>query len=275
MQGWMFDGLPLLRYEPTEMRIRVRAGGTEIADTTRAMLVWEPRRIVPSYAVPLADLRCEPAESTVEPVPARGRLLDPGIPFVAHTSPGTTVDVVAGDTRFAGAGFRLEDEALAEYVVLDFWAFDEWLGEDEVLVAHPRDPYHRVDVRQSSRTVRLEVDGVLLAESSRPVLVFETNLPMRYYLPRADVVAELVPSDRSSACAYKGHATYFSAAGYTDLAWSYAEPLDGATQLAGLIAFLDDKLTVSVDGRHREQRPSPGAVIFRDRLGLKQTQQQS
>jgi uncharacterized protein (DUF427 family) len=271
MQDQMFELLALMRHEPTAMRVRVGHGELEIADTTRAMLVWEPRRIVPSYAVPMADLHGELVPSTLPPVDAPGRVLDPGVPFTAHTSPGEAVDVLVGDTRFAGAGFRPEDPELAEYVVLDFWAFDRWLGEDERLLAHPRDPFHRVDVRQSSRTVRLELDGVVVAESSRPVLVFETSLPTRYYLPREDILVELTPTDRRTACAYKGQASYFSVAGYTDLAWTYAEPLDGATPLAGLIAFLDDKLEVFIDGRRRERPHSPAAELFRDRFGTKQS----
>jgi uncharacterized protein (DUF427 family) len=271
MQGWIFESLPLLRHEPTEMRIRVSDGELQIADTTRAMIVWEPRRIVPSYAVPVADLRCELAPSSLPSIPSLDRFLDPGTPFTAHSCAGEAVDLLLGDTRFAGVGFRPEDPDLAEYVVLDFWAFDGWFGEEERLMAHPRDPFHRVDVRQSSRTVRLELDGVVLAESNRPVLVFETSLPMRFYLPPQDVLVELTPTERRTACAYKGQASYFSALGYTDLAWSYPEPLDGATPLAGLIAFLDDKLDVFVNGHPREQPPSPAAALFHDRFGLKQS----
>lgn len=270
MQGWIFESLPLLRHEPTEMRIRVSDGELQIADTTRAMIVWEPRRIVPSYAVPVADLRGELAPSSLPSIPAPDRLLDPGTPFAAHSCDGEAVDLLLGETRFPGVGFRPADAELAEYVVLDFWAFDGWFGEEERLMAHPRDPFHRVDVRQSSRKVRLELDGVVLAESDRPVLVFETSLPMRFYLPPEDILVELTPTERRTACAYKGQASYFSTLGYTDLAWTYPEPLDGATPLAGLIAFLDDKLDVFIDGHHREQPATRTAAIFHDRFGLKE-----
>ena len=117
---------------------------------------------------------------------------------------------------------------------------------------HRRDPYHRVDARQSSRTVRLELDGAVVAESSRPVFVFETGLPIRFYLPREDVQAELTPTDRRTTCAYKGHASYFSIPGQNNVAWTYLEPADGVTQLAGLIAFFDDRLDVFIDGDRRE-----------------------
>ena len=95
-------------------------------------------------------------------------------------------------------------------MILDFAGFDAWLEEDEPLVGHARDPYHRIDMRRSSREVRIELDGALLARSTRAVLLFETSLPTRFYLPREDVVAEHRPSDRRSICAYKGHAAYWS-----------------------------------------------------------------
>ncbi|MEV6281916.1 DUF427 domain-containing protein [Kribbella sp. NPDC051770] len=269
VQDLIFGGFPLLRYEPTEMRVRVRDGELLVADTVRAMLVWEPRRIVPSYAVPVADLRAGLTASSLPSIPAPDRILDPGTPFAAHSCPGEAVDLVVGRTRFAGAGFRPEDTELASYLVLDFRAFEEWYGEDDRLFAHPRDPYHRVDVRPSSRTVRIEADGVLLAESNHPVLVFETSLPTRYYVPLDDVVAELTPSERTSECAYKGRASYFSTAGYRDLAWTYPAPLDGATPLAGLVAFLDDKLDVFIDGEPRRALSAPAAGLFNDRFGLK------
>ena len=95
-------------------------------------------------------------------------------------------------------------------------------------VGHPRDPFHRIDVVPSSRHVRLELDGQVLAESSRPALLFETMLPARYYLPREDVQAELVPSATRTFCAYKGQASYWTAAsgggGLADIAWTSPRP---------------------------------------------------
>jgi len=258
------DGLRLLRYEPTEMRLRASSGGRELVDTDRAVLVWEPRRVVASYAVPVAELRAELTEPSVQPVPAPEGLLHPGIPFAAHSCPGQVVDVAG----LAGAGYQPDDAELAEYVVLDFKAIDEWYEEDERLVSHPRDPYHRVATRPSSRTVRVELDGVLLAESSRPTFVFETSLPTRFYLPREDVVAELLPSERRSACAYKGHATYYSTEGATDLFWSYLEPLKEVRDLAGLVSFFDDVLDVYVDDKLRDRPGGPVAESLRQEFDI-------
>jgi uncharacterized protein (DUF427 family) len=258
------DGLGLLRYEPTEMRLRASSGGRELMDTTQAVLVWEPRRVVPSYAVPVAELRAELTRSTAESVPAPEGILHPGHPFSVHSCAGEVVDVAG----LQGAGFRPDDAELAEYVVLDFHAIDEWYEEDEPLVGHPREPYHRVAVRPSSRTVRLELDGVLLAESSRPTLVFETGLPTRFYLPREDVIVELLPSERRSTCAYKGHARYYSVEGSEDLIWSYPEPLKEVRELAGLMAFYDDVLDVYVDGKLRERPSGPLAESLRQEFGI-------
>ena len=236
-----------LRYEPTQKRIRALAGGETLADSTAALLVWEPRRVVPSYAVPDADLRAELVPTDTEPA-GEQPFLHPGIPFSRHSTAGAsfTLRTPAG-RELTAAAFRADDPALAGHVVLDFEAFDTWYEEDVPLLGHPRDPYHRVDARRSSRRVRIELDGKILAESDRPTLVFETNLPVRYYLPREDVQVELTPSDTSTICAYKGVASYWSVGSQRDLVWGYEEPLEEARELAGLVAFYDDKVEVTVD----------------------------
>jgi uncharacterized protein (DUF427 family) len=278
MRDFLINGFDELRREPIAKRIRaVHAGGT-VVDTTRAVLVWEPRRVVPSYAVPVDDLRGEllpgqPAGAGTSGAGAADAggvrlpdvtdrpVLDPSIPFAVHTTPGQVVTVRAGGQDRPGAGFRPADPDLAGYVVLDFRAFDAWNEEDEPNVGHPRDPFHRIDVLPSSRPVRLELDGHLLAESSRPALLFETMLPMRYYLPREDIRAELIPSSTTTYCAYKGRASYWSAAVggrvIPDVAWAYTEPLHDATQVRGLIAFFDERLDLTLDGRRRERPVTP------------------
>ncbi len=138
-------------------------------------------------------------------------------------------------------------------MILDFGAFDAWLEEDEPLVGHPRDPFHRIDMRRSSREVRIELDGALLARSTRAVLLFETALPTRFYLPREDLVAAARPSDRRTTCAYKGHASYLSFDAGADLAWTYEDPLPEAAPIAGLVAFFDELVDVSLDGEPRKR----------------------
>jgi uncharacterized protein (DUF427 family) len=158
-------------------------------------------------------------------------------------------------------GFRLAEADLAGYVVLDFGALDSWYEENELNVAHPRDPFHRIDVLSSSRQVGIELDGEVLARSSRPMLLFETMLPTRYYLPREDIRAELIPSTTRTHCAYKGQASYWSAeAGghhLTDIAWTYEAPLHDAARVRDLIAFFDERIDVVLDGERLERPITP------------------
>ena len=96
-------------------------------------------------------------------------------------------------------------EGLKGTVRFEWGALDAWFEEDEQVFVHPRDPYTRVDALRSNRRVRVELDGVVLADSASPVMVFETGLPVRYYVNRTDVRFEhLVPSDTVTSCPYKG-----------------------------------------------------------------------
>ena len=258
-----------LRHEPTGKRVRATLAGRTVVDSTRAVLVWEPRRVVPSYAVPLEDVHVDlvPARSTPAtdsvglslPEISGRPILDPSIPFEVHTTDGEALEVRAGDR--AAAAFRPADSDLAGHVVLDFHGLEEWYEEDQRIVSHPRDPFHRIDVLPSSRHVRLELDGHVLAESTRPHLLFETLLPVRYYLPRDDVRVDLHPSGTKTYCAYKGEASYWSPdLGGTvvpDLTWSYQDPLHDAMEVGGLIAFFDERVDVTVDGVPRERPVTP------------------
>ena len=272
VRSTLTSGLSGLRHEPTAKRIRADLGGDTVVDSTRAVLLWEPRRVVPSWAVPVEDVRVDLRPAAPVPLaddqvglrlPAVSRrpVLDPSIPFRVHTAAGQAVDVVHRDAVRPAAGLRLDDPDLQGYVVLDFTAFDRWWEEDEPNVGHPRDPFHRIDILQSSRHVRLELDGVLLAESTRPRLLFETLLPTRFYLPREDLRVEVVDSATRTTCAYKGHASYVSpvvnGAPVPDLAWTYAKPLREAAEVAGLVAFFDEHVDVTLDGTPRPRPITP------------------
>ena len=207
--------------------MRATIGAETVVDSTRALLVWEPRRVVPSYAVPEEDITAALAPAPDTGAEAAG-VLHPGIPFDVHTAAGEPVTI--GDR--VGAGFRLADADLAGYVVLDFDAFDAWYEEDERISGHPRDLFHRVDVRRSGRPVRIEIDGHVIAETTRARLLCETSLPMRFYLPREDMRVALEPSATRSYCPYKGAASYVSidvgGRRHEDLGWSYEQPLPDA-----------------------------------------------
>ncbi|WP_102145742.1 DUF427 domain-containing protein [Mycobacterium hubeiense] len=268
MMNLLSDSLHELRYEPTSKRIRVSLAGEPVAETCDARLVWEPRRVVPTYAVPVEALTAQlipaGAESYADedvgvrlPAFSSRPVLDPTVPFDAHSCSGTAYDVIAGEETGASAAFRPHDPDLADYVILEFAAF-EWREEAEPIVSHPHDPFKRIDVLRSDRHVRIELDGRVLAESSRPKLLFETLLPVRFYLPREDVVVPLELSDTVSYCAYKGRAAYYSIPdGPRDVAWTYHEPLHDAEQVRDRVCFFDELVDVIVDGERRERPVTP------------------
>ncbi len=248
--------LPELRTQRVHKLLTVRLGSTLVAVTDHPVLVMEPMRVVPSYAVPLVDLRVGPEPAETGPPPAYREIgfgdgppiLDPGVPFAVHSAEGEPVRLHA-DGR-TGAGFRLA--GLPDHVVLDFDDF-AWWEEDEPLVGHPRDPFHRIDIRRSSRRVRISHAGVVLADSAHPWALFEGTFPLvRWYLPREDVLVPLLPDDLETTCAYKGHATHYGVeaggAHLPRIAWSYEQPLPDAHQVGGCVAFYQERLDVEVDG---------------------------
>jgi uncharacterized protein (DUF427 family) len=230
-----------VRVEHGAKRIRAYLAGELVADTTRPLLVWE-KPSYPTYYFPLDDVRSEllVPDGTVVHSPSRGD--------------GQTFSVRIGDREVAEAALRYEEspfEELREAIRLDWNALDAWFEEDEQVFTHPRDPYTRVDILPSSRRVRIERDGVTLADTHKPTLLFETGLPTRYYLPKTHVRMDLlVPSDTVSHCPYKGEAEYWSLAGggLTDAAWSYRTPLPESHKIAGLISFYPEKVQLFVDG---------------------------
>jgi uncharacterized protein (DUF427 family) len=237
-----------VRVEQGAKRVRAYLGGELVADTTRPLLVWE-KPYYPAYYFPAADVRTEllEAEGGVAHSPSRGD--------------GHTFTVVAGGKEAAGAALRYEQspfEELRDAIRLDWHSMDAWFEEDEQVFTHPRDPYTRVDILPSSRHVRIEVDGLTLAETSRPTLLFETGLPVRYYLPKTHVRMDLLtPTDTESHCPYKGQAEWWSVRVgdtlHADLAWSYRTTLPESQKIAGLIAFYDEKVDVFIDGMQQTQ----------------------
>lgn len=170
---------------------------------------------------------------------------------------------LAGGDR-DGAAYRLHDPDLAGYVVVDFDALDRWREEEDDVVAHPRDPFKRIDVVRSARHVRIELAGVLLAESRQPSLLFETGLPVRYYLPAEDVRFDrLAPSDTVTWCAYKGRATHWSAddtSGAVDVCWTYTDPRNDAAPVRDLIGFYQERIDLTVDGVRRDRPRTPWSL---------------
>ena len=265
MKHFLAKSLPQLAYEPVPVRIRAYVGDVVALDSRHGVLVWEPRRIVPVYAVPDRDIRGTTVPADPQPPAPDPAELPPVLgpeSFEPHTTPGTVVDLAVDDQVLDRAGFVSDDPDLDALVVLDFASFDRWLAEDEELVGHPHDPFKRIDVLRSQRRVEVTLDGTVLADTADALVLLETHLPLRYYLPPGDVdLSRLVSSDTRSTCAYKGHASYLSttdgqAAG-RDIAWTYPEPLDDALRVRDRIAFWNERTDIRVDGELQSRPLTP------------------
>jgi uncharacterized protein (DUF427 family) len=210
---------------PSPRRVRGLKDGETVFDTVRALYVWEWPNY-PQYAIPLDDVDRSRLASLDH------RVLDEG--------------GAAGHVRFA-------------------WdALDAWFEEDEQIYVHPRNPYARVDAIRSSRPLRIERDGLLLAEATASVMVFETGLPTRYYVDRTALdLGHLVPSDTVTACPYKGRTSdywsFTTEAGRVvpDLAWSYDSPTVALAAIAGLVAFYNERVDITLDGVALERPKTP------------------
>ena len=264
-----FASLPELRFHPTAKRIRALVGDEVVVDSTHVWVVWEPSRVVPSYAIPLDDARGSLVETQGAAAEERAvqlgdgpAFLDPTTGFTFHTTPGRAFDLVTGGSTLAAAAFIPSDPDFEGYTIVDFDAFDEWREEDEILVGHARDPFTTIDTRRSSRRVVVEIAGTTIADSTGTTMLFETYLPTRYYLPRDDVrMDRLEPTSTTSACAYKGIASYWTATiddtVVPDVAWSYPHPHNYAAPVKELLAFFNERVDIIVDGQRIERPQTP------------------
>ncbi len=237
-----------VRVEPGHKRVRAVLGGTVVADTTRPLLVWENPNY-PAYYLPWRDVRQELLEpsSRTEHSPSRGEA--------------RYYRIQAGPRRVDDAAWAYPEspiEELRDAVRLDWGAMDAWFEEEEEVFVHPRSPYTRVDILASARHVEVWLGGQPVADSHHPTLLFETGLPVRYYLPQFDVRQDLlVPTDTSTACPYKGFARYWSVTTgdelAEDVAWSYRTPLPESQKIAGLVCFFNERVDLVVDGEAQER----------------------
>jgi uncharacterized protein (DUF427 family) len=230
------------RVEPVPRRLRGVVGGVTVFDTTRAVYAWDTVKY-PHYLVPREDV-------------APGALVDEGRVQELRRGAVHVHGLRAGDDTLASAArvYDAESGPVAGLVRFD-WAALDWFEEDEQVFVHPRNPYTRVDALRSSRPVRVELGGHLLAESRSPVLVFETGLPTRYYLDLSCVDLSLLRrTDTRTACPYKGETSDYWTAEVpgrveVDVAWSYRQPFAALAPIAGLVAFYNDRVDLTVDGR--------------------------
>jgi uncharacterized protein (DUF427 family) len=241
-----------LYMEPSLKWVRVEVGGETIADSRRALLLSESGH-QPIYYFPPEDVRAD----VLEPSDRHTRCPKKG--------EASYFTIRVGDQVVEnGAWYYPEPlegaEPLKGLIAFYFDRMDHWYEEDEEIFVHPRDPYHRVDVIPTSRHIRVSLDGEVLAESDRAMALFESNLPIRWYLPREDVHAELEPTDTQTRCPYKGIASYYavrpSGVGepVKDLIWYYDDPLPAVGQIVGRLSFFNERVDIEVDGEP-EVRP--------------------
>jgi uncharacterized protein (DUF427 family) len=244
------QGGPTVRVEPYRRRIRGRIGAETIVDTRTPLLLLEDGHL-PVYYLPVEDVRADLLE------PSDRRTTCP------RKGEATYQTIHVGDRVVPNAVWRYEHPIegcpdISGHVAFYWNALDSWWEEDDQVFVHARDPYKRVDVLRSSRHVRVELDGELLAESHRPLLLFETGLPTRYYLPPSDVRLELMEASRTrTSCPYKGTASYLSprVGGElrADLAWTYDRPIPECSKIEQAVCFFNERVDLTVDGELQER----------------------
>jgi uncharacterized protein (DUF427 family) len=233
-------GAPRLKHEISPRWVRVQFNQEIVADSKDVLLVWDGGHS-PVYYFPMEDVRTDYL--------APGREGSHGRQYF---------DLVVGD-RAAEAGAwsypapAEERDFLDGYITFKWNKMDHWYEEEEEIFVHPRDPYHRVDTVPSSRHIRVEVDGVTVADSRRPYLLFETNLPTRYYLPQEDIRMDLLePSRATTLCPYKGTSSYWSVKigdqTYRNIVWGYLDPVPESPKIEGLLSFFNEKVDIYLDG---------------------------
>lgn len=246
-----FEGF---RFEQSPKWVRVRFGSDFVVDSKRVHLLFDPRRL-PVYYFPREDVASEALErsETVEETDKGSR---------------TFWHVRSGDRRATNAAWSFEDpppelSAMSGFVAFEWDAMDAWFEEDDEVFVHPKDPYHRIDVLRSSRHVRVEHARAVLADTHRPVLLFETGLPPRFYVPKSDVNLDVLEaSETRTQCPYKGEAEHWSArvdgALHEDVAWTYRLPSVEVSKIENLVAFYQERVdSMSVDEETLEKAHTP------------------
>ena len=226
--------------EYTPRRVRAYSGGLLIVDSERALLVFESKR-PPAYWFPLADVRTEHLKE-------KGQLSNGTLRWDLAVN-----GRVAENAARGYANPQPDRAALKGHITFYWGQMDSWFEEDEEVFVHPRDPYTRVDTIHSSRHVRVEIDGEVVAETRRPVLLFETGLPTRYYIPKQDVRMDLLePTTSTTRCPYKGVARYWSARIEDklgeDIVWGYPAPIPECPKIENLLSFFNERVDLYVDG---------------------------
>jgi uncharacterized protein (DUF427 family) len=237
-------------WEPSPRWVRAMLGHVAVADSKRVRLLRAAGRL-PVYYFPEQDVR------TALLTPSKHTVTDAlGTASYFHLRiNGRMVE----DAAWTYAKLAKGAPKLKGYYAFEWKKMDAWYEEDEEVFVHARDPYKRIDVCHSSRHIRVVVGGETVAETRRPSLLFETSLPTRYYIPKADVRLELLePSDSHTRCPYKGVASYYSVKVgdrvFKDIVWYYPSPIPECPKIENLLCFFNEKVDLYIDG---ELQPRP------------------
>jgi uncharacterized protein (DUF427 family) len=235
-----------IAFEQSPRRVRVVFNGETIADSTNAHLLFETRHL-PVYYFPRTDVRM----NRLTPTDHHS--------FCPYKGTAAYWTIKVGDKVSENAVWGYPEPFDEVAAISDFVAFywdrvDHWYEEDEEIFVHARDPYKRVDAIASFRHVQVILGGEIVADTRQARFLFETRLPTRYYIPPEDVRMDLlIPSDKVTACPYKGRARYWSARvgdrEFPDIVWSYPEPIPECPKIKGLLAFFNEQVDeIRVDG---------------------------
>src|SRR5215510_12832526 len=243
----------LLYAEPLRRRMRVRLGGTWIADSEHALLLFEPGRYPVAY-FPESNIfpdALERAEHTTQ-----------------HPDLGLTswYTVHAGEHSAArGAWQHVELPSYARElqarVAFAWRAMDAFYEEDERVLGHASDSYHRIDIRQTSRRLVVQHEDRIVADTKRPLVLYESGFAARWYVPRADIdQSALTAVDQQTFCPYKGLCSYYNVGDARQAAWSYRQAYDEVRRISDFVSFEPDIVSVQIDGTpiHLE----PGQAVF-------------
>jgi len=244
-----------VRTELSDKWVRAYVGDTAVVDSRAPVLCYEAEFPVPGYAFARTDVRTDLLEPSSGEPPSEPFFFLPLGPVAQW------FDLDVDGRRIDHAAWIRDDPATRDLLVFSWQPglIDRWLEEEEEVAGHPRDPHKRVEAIASSRHIAVALNGVLLADSRNPVLLFETDLPTRYYVPREDVnIDALSPSTNHSLCPYKGVADqYWDVRGQPaarNIAWSYAKPFPAVGKVADKIAFYNELVDITVDDMP-QQRP--------------------
>jgi uncharacterized protein (DUF427 family) len=251
----------LLFAEPLRRRMRVRLAGEWIADSEDVVLLHEPARYPVAY-FPLRDIRSDVL--TEEGRTTQHRDLGDMAWFTARAK-----DKVVPRAAWRYKALPAYAQILEDRVAFAWTAMDAFYEEDDRIVGHAADAYHRIDIRQSSRHLVVKLDDHVIADSKRPLVLFESGFAPRWYIPREDVDAEaLTLSPFRTFCPYKGVANYYNIGDHTKIAWSYTKAWREVARISNFLSFEQDLIDVFLDGKKLILEPGQAVLAHGPDRGL-------